>query len=443
MRLRGTSRINERGHLEIGGCDVTELARVYGTPLYIYDEALIRQKCREFVDAFRSVGVPFQVAYASKAFCTMAMCRIVAEEGLSLDVVSEGELYTALRAGFPPERIHFHGNNKSPDEIDMAVGARVGCFVVDNFYEMEVLRDVARRRGVKVRVLLRVAPGVEAHTHEYVMTGQADTKFGFDLESGAADRALEEAVRMETMEVVGVHAHIGSQIFETVGFRATAEKLGQLAARARERTGVTFSVVNVGGGFGIRYTEEDRPPAVTDYVRAVTDAVRAAFGRIENYPLPEVWVEPGRSVVGEAGTALYTIGSWKEIPGIRRYVAVDGGMADNPRPALYGARYEAILANRANEQADTVVTVAGKCCESGDMLIRDCRLPNPRPGDLLAVFCSGAYQYSMASNYNRLRRPAVVFVRDGAADVVVKRETLDDVVGNDVLPERLKGRDPA
>ncbi|WP_281886758.1 diaminopimelate decarboxylase [Paenibacillus sp. YYML68] len=437
MHLHGTSTINKDGHLEIGGCDTKQLASQFGTPLYIMDEALIRQRCREFVEAFRATGMPFQVAYASKAFCVMAMCRIVEEEGMSLDVVSDGELYTALQAGFPAERIHFHGNNKTPYEIEMAIDAGIGCFVVDNFVELHMVNAIAGEKRQRVKVLLRLTPGVDAHTHEYISTGQTDSKFGFDMENGSARQAVQEASSAPNLELLGIHSHIGSQIFEVGGFQLAVEKMTAFTVAMRDELGVTFSVLNLGGGFGIRYVEGDTPLAVGEYVRAITDTVREQFTQ-HAYPLPEIWIEPGRSIVGDAGTTLYTVGTYKDIPGVRKYVAVDGGMTDNPRPALYEAKYEALLANRASDQADELVSIAGKCCESGDMLIWDIELPQVQSGDLLAVFCTGAYNYAMASNYNRLRRPAVVFVKDGHADVVVERETYGHLVQNDVVPERMK-----
>lgn len=436
MYLHGSSKINPKGHLEIGGCDTVELKELYGTPLYIMDEALIRQRCREYMEAFRASGLKFQVAYASKAFCVMAMCRLAEEEGLSLDVVSEGELYTALQAGFPAERIHFHGNNKTPDELEMAIQANIGCFVVDNFTEMHLLQSLAAEGGVKVNVLLRVTPGVEAHTHEYISTGQTDSKFGFDIGNGSAFEAVELASRSLNLNLLGLHSHIGSQIFEVEGFQLAVEKVADFSHRVHEKLGVVFKVINLGGGFGIRYTAEDTPLQVADYVKAITDAVKTSFATA--YPqLPEIWVEPGRSIVGDAGTTLYTVGSNKNIPGVRKYVSVDGGMTDNPRPALYDSKYEAMLANRANEPAEETVSIAGKCCESGDMLIWDVELPQANPGDLLAVSCTGAYNYAMASNYNRIRRPAVVFVQNGHSDLVVKRETLQDITACDVIPERI------
>ncbi|KIL37790.1 diaminopimelate decarboxylase [Gordoniibacillus kamchatkensis] len=436
MHLHGTSTINDKGHLQIGGVDTTALAAEFGTPLYVYDEALIRQRCREFVAAFRAAGVKYQVAYASKAFCVKAMCRLVEEEGLALDVVSDGELYTALEAGFPPQRIHFHGNNKTPHEIEMALDAGIGCFVVDNFVELHVLNALALDKGVKANVLFRVTPGVEAHTHDYISTGQEDSKFGFDLQNGAAFRALQEAKELKQLELLGLHSHIGSQIFEVEGFRMAAERVAQFYARVRDELGLTFPVMNLGGGFGIRYTEEHKPLPVGDYVKAIVDAVKKQFASY-TYPMPEIWIEPGRSIVGDAGTTLYTIGTMKDIPGIRKYVAVDGGMTDNPRPALYEAKYEAMLANRAREANEETVSIAGKCCETGDMLIWDLELPEARVGDILAVSCTGAYNYAMASNYNRIRRPAVVFVQAGRSDLVVKRESYGNLVENDVIPARL------
>lgn len=437
MYLHGTSKINDKGHLQIGGCDATGLVEQFGTPLYVMDEALIRQRCREFVNAFRASGLKFQVAYASKAFCVMAMCRIIEEEGLSLDVVSDGELYTALQAGFPAERIHFHGNNKTPYEIAMAIDAQIGCFVVDNLVELHMLNAIASEKRQKVNVLFRITPGVEAHTHEYISTGQTDSKFGFDLDNGSAYEAVEAVLQMSNVHLLGVHSHIGSQIFEVEGFQLAVDKVIGFAAKVRDELGYIFTVINLGGGFGIRYVEGDTPLPVSHYVQAITESIKMNFSNYD-YPTPEIWIEPGRSIVGDSGTTLYTVGTYKDIPGVRKYVAVDGGMTDNPRPALYESRYEAMLANRADESAEEVVSIAGKCCESGDMLIWDVELPKVETGDILAVSCTGAYNYAMASNYNRIRRPAVVFVKDGEADIVVKRESYEDIVGNDLVPSRMK-----
>ncbi|TCP59539.1 diaminopimelate decarboxylase [Tumebacillus sp. BK434] len=437
MYLHGTSRINEQGHLEIGGVDSTELVKTYGTPLYVYDEAMMRETIRAYKRAFEQSGLRFEVAYASKAFCTLAMCRIIDEEGLALDVVSSGELYTALQAGFPAERIHFHGNNKGPDEIELALNAGIGEFVVDNFHELKLLGALASEKGVIADILLRLAPGVEAHTHEYISTGQEDSKFGFDMKGDMAKRAVQAALDTPGVRLIGLHSHIGSQIFETDGFTAAVDIVSAFFGECVRSLGANdLHKLNVGGGFGIRYTEEDTPLAAEAYIAAITKAVTAAFDRLE-LSYPEIVIEPGRSIVGAAGTTLYTIGSTKDIPGVRKYVSVNGGMADNPRPALYQAVYEAMLANRANDAAEELVSIAGKACESGDMLIWDVQLPPVKADDILAVSCTGAYGYSMASNYNRIARPAVVFVQNGQADLVVQRESHDDLIAQDRIPARL------
>ncbi|MFD2116014.1 diaminopimelate decarboxylase [Paenibacillus yanchengensis] len=437
MYLHGTSTINDQGHLQIGGVDTVQLAERFGTPLYIVDEQLVRQRAQQFVRAFSETDLKFQVAYASKAFSVVAMCVLAEQENLSLDVVSDGELYTALQAGFPVERIHFHGNNKTVSELDMALQANIGCFVVDNFLELDLLHERAQLQGKVANILLRISPGVEVHTHEYISTGQEDSKFGFDLGNGTAATAVATALQYDNLQLLGVHSHIGSQIFEVEGFKLAVEKVATFAVNMREQHQITFPVINMGGGFGIRYTAEDSPLAIEKYVTAIAGAVKEKFSEAD-YPMPEVWIEPGRSMVGDAGTTLYTVGSTKTIPGIRKYVAVDGGMTDNPRPALYQAKYEAILANRANDAVEEVVSIAGKCCESGDMLIWDLSLPEVKQGDLLAVFSTGAYNYAMASNYNRIRRPAVVFVKDGEADLVVARESLEQIVVNDLVPARFQ-----
>ncbi|MEC0546398.1 diaminopimelate decarboxylase [Bacillus inaquosorum] len=431
MFLHGTSRQNQHGHLEIGGVDALYLAGKYGTPLYVYDVALIRERAKSFKQAFITAGLKAQVAYASKAFSSVAMIQLAEEEGLSLDVVSGGELYTAVAAGFPAERIHFHGNNKSREELRMALEQHIGCIVVDNFYEISLLEDLCKETGHSIDVLLRITPGVEAHTHDYITTGQEDSKFGFDLHNGQTERAIEQVLQSEHIQLLGVHCHIGSQIFDTAGFVLAAEKIFKKLDEWRDSYSFVSKVLNLGGGFGIRYTEEDEPLHATEYVEKIIEAVKANAARY-GFDIPEIWIEPGRSLVGDAGTTLYTVGSQKEVPGVRQYVAVDGGMNDNIRPALYQAKYEAATANRIGEAHDKTVSIAGKCCESGDMLIWDIDLPEVKEGDLLAVFCTGAYGYSMANNYNRIPRPAVVFVENGEAHLVVKRETYEDIVKLDL-----------
>lgn len=431
MILHGTSYIDTNGHLVIGGVDAVELSEKYGTPVIVYDVALIRQKIDELKQAFESHDIKYQIAYASKAFSCIGILQLMHEENLSLDVVSGGELYTALQADFPPERIHFHGNNKSLAEMEMAVKAGIGCFVVDNFYELTLLDQIAKTYNTTISVLIRTTPGIEAETHDYILTGQEDSKFGFDLNSGQAEQAIQQLLANPNFKLLGLHCHIGSQIFETTGFVLAVQRLYEYISAWKQKFGFSPQVLNVGGGFGIRYTKEDQPLPLANYVHDIVKAVREEAEKI-NGELPEIWIEPGRSLVGDAGTTLYTIGSEKEIPSIRHYIAVDGGMADNIRPALYGAKYEAILANRANEDPSGVYSIAGKCCESGDMLIWDCPLPKPNHGDILAVFSTGAYGYAMSNNYNRIPRPAVVFVENGESQLVIKRETYEDLVSLDL-----------
>ncbi|GAF66714.1 diaminopimelate decarboxylase [Bacillus sp. TS-2] len=427
MYLHGSSQINELGHLEIGGVDTVTLARDFGTPLFVYDMALIKKRAYEFQTAFQEEGVSFQVAYASKAFSCLAMFQLTNELGLSLDVVSGGELYTAIQANVPMEKVHFHGNNKSREELEMAVTAEIGCIVVDNFYELDLLQQICREQQKTINILLRITPGVEAHTHDYISTGQEDSKFGFDLESGQVERAIEQSLKSDELSLLGIHSHIGSQIFETTGFVMAVEKIYQYINTWRNNLQFIPKVINLGGGFGIRYTEEDAPLPAGHYIKSMVEVVKSKSLE-HNMAVPEIWIEPGRSLVGDAGTTLYSIGSAKDIPSVRHYLSVDGGMSDNMRPALYQAKYEAVLANRVNEKTENVYSIAGKCCESGDMLIWDLPLPKANHEDILAVFCTGAYGYSMANNYNRIPRPAVVFVEDGEAYLVIERETYADLV---------------
>ncbi|MFB6465942.1 diaminopimelate decarboxylase [Cytobacillus sp. Hz8] len=440
MLYHGTMKINEQGHLEIGGVDSVKIVEEYGTPVYVYDVALIRKRARGFKHTFDQLGIKAQVAYASKAFSSVAMIQLAEEEGLSLDVVSGGELYTAIVAEFPVERIHFHGNNKSKEELSMAIDYHIGCIVVDNFYELDLLASLCQQKNQKMKILLRVTPGIEAHTHDYILTGQEDSKFGFDLQNGQVEKALKIALESEWLDVLGIHCHIGSQIFETTGFILATRKIFEKLNIWRETLRFIPTVLNLGGGFGIKYTDEDAPLQPSQYVEAIIAEVKANAKQFQ-MNIPEIWIEPGRSLVGDAGTTLYRIGSRKDVPHVRQYLAVDGGMSDNIRPALYQAKYEAILANRPLEKVEETVSIAGKCCESGDMLIWDLPLPKADSDDILAVFCTGAYGYSMANNYNRIPRPPVVFIEDGKARLVIKRESFADMIRQDLpLKETAKMR---
>ena len=411
------SRVNERGHLEIAGCDIVEVAGEFGTPAYVYAEDDVRARARAYLDAFRRRTDDFEVIYASKAAPLVAICRAVREEGLGIDVASGGELEIALRAGFDPRRIYLHGNNKLEADLRRAIAARVGYVVVDSFTEIERLERLLDRPQ---DVLIRITPGIAASTHSYVQTGQLDSKFGFGLADGLGERALRAVRGSRHLRLAGLHAHIGSQIFALDSYMHAIEALAVLA-------GEDCRVLNVGGGLGIAYTNDDDPPPIAEYVDVKVRGVRAVFD-----PAPRIIVEPGRSLVGNAGVTVYEIGTVKEIPGVRTYLAVDGGMSDNLRPMLYGARYEAVVANRAAEPADTLVTVAGMHCESGDVLVRDAMVASPSAGDLLVTPATGAYGYAMASNYNGVARPPVIFCKDADARVVVRRETYEDLLGRDV-----------
>jgi diaminopimelate decarboxylase len=413
----GGSRVNERGHLEVAGCDVVELAAEFGTPAYIYAEDEMRARARAYREAFARHTDDFEVLYASKAFPCTAAYRLFAEEGLSVDVASGGELHIALTAGFEPARIHMHGNNKSDEEILLAARAGVGHLILDSFDEIERCERLLDRPQ---RVLVRVTPGIKPSTHDYVQTGQLDSKFGFGLEDGLAAEAIERVLASEVLELVGLHAHIGSQIFELESYKLAIRAIGELA-------GGWCRLVNVGGGLGIAYTAADEPPSIDAYAEVKARAVAEVFG--ENV---RILVEPGRSLVGNAGLTAYRVGTVKEIPGIRTYVAVDGGISDNTRPMLYGSPYEAVIADRAGEPAEALATVAGMHCESGDVLVRDTLLAAPAVGDVLVTPATGAYGHAMASNYNGVTRPPVVFCREGEARVVVRRETYEDLTARDV-----------
>jgi diaminopimelate decarboxylase len=424
--------INEQNHLTMGGADTVKLAEKYGTPLYLMDEDMIRNTCRVYknsIDEF--YGGNGLVLFASKAFSCKYIYKVVNEEGLGADVVSGGELFTALAAGFPAKKIYFHGNNKTYDEIEMAIDAGVGRLVVDNAYELDLIDEICTKKGKTADILFRIKPGIDAHTHDFVKTGQIDSKFGVALENGEAEEIIRLALQKKTLRIVGVHCHIGSQIFDLEPFKLAAEVMMNFMADMKDRYGLEIAELNLGGGYGITYTAEDDPIEYHEYIKAVSKVISDVAEK-RGIQIPFVLMEPGRSIVGSAGITLYTVGAVKEIKGIKKYVFVDGGMADNPRYILYESKYDALLANRANETADDTVTIAGKCCESGDVLVQNAKLPKANPGDTLAVLATGAYNYSMASNYNRLAKPPVVMISKGEDKLVVRRETYEDLLRNDL-----------
>ena len=418
--------------LIIGGADTVALAKEYGTPLYVFDENKIRECCRAYVNSVEKYyGGNGRIHYASKAMCIKEMCRIVAEENLGIDVVSGGELYTAHAAGFPMDKVCFHGNNKTPDEIEMALKLGVGRFVVDNEYELETLGRMAKENGVTASVLFRIKPGIDAHTHDFVKTGQIDSKFGVALETGEALAIIKKALETENINYCGIHCHIASQVFEVKPFVEAAEVMMDFIKVIKDETGAETKELNLGGGFGVAYSDQDSPVAYDKYMEAVSNVIHKKADE-HKITLPFILMEPGRSIVAAAGITLYTVGGIKEIPDIRTYVSVDGGMADNPRYILYQSEYTFCVANKASEPKSEVVTIAGKCCESGDLLGEGVKLQKADIGDTLAVLTTGAYNYSMASHYNRIPNPAVVMVKDGKSRVVVKRETYEDILKNDL-----------
>lgn len=427
--------INSENHLVIGQHDTVELAKKFGTPLYVLDEDLMRDNCRAYKNAIDTYydghGL---VLFASKALCTMYTGRLVAEEGLGADVVSGGELYTLYKAGFPMEKVFFHGNNKTPDEIELALNCGVGHIVVDNKYELDLLNRIANEKNVKQRILFRIKPGIDAHTHDFVKTGQIDSKFGVALENGEAYEIHKLALSMSNIQIDGVHCHIGSQIFDVEPFCEAAKVMIGFIADLYDKLGIKVKILNLGGGFGIKYTATDDPIAPSEYIHKVTNVVKE-LAQEKGIDLPFLVFEPGRSIVASAGITLYTVGCVKEIENVRTYVSIDGGMCDNPRYILYGSKYTAILANNASAEPVAPITIAGKCCESGDLIQEHVMMPQIHVGDTLAVLATGAYNYSMSSNYNRIPRPPIVAVSGNEAKIIVKRETYDDLIKNDVLEE--------
>jgi len=436
-----TATVSDDGHLTIAGCDTVALAREFGTPLYVFDEATLRHQCREFQAQFRSRHPDTTVSYAGKAYLGCALAALLAEEGMNLEVVSGGELAIARSVGFPAERISFHGNNKSEGELrealqpkadpPLAEASGIGRVAADNFHELALLSRLAQEAGRRQAIWLRLSPDIDPHTHRHTTTGVLDSKFGFPISTGQAEEAVAQVLAMPSLELVGLHAHLGSPIFEVEPFQQAIDVLMAFAASMSERHGFRLRELSPGGGFAVQYLEDVPAPAVAEYAEGIVGALRQAE-RVYGLPSPRLIVEPGRAVVSRACVALYTVGSSKDIPGVRRYVSVDGGLSDNIRPALYGARYSAVVANKLHEGEGERVTIAGKFCESGDVLLRDAYLPHLEAGDLLAVAMAGAYSLPMSSNYNASLRPAIVMVKDGSAWLIRRRETYDDLMRCDV-----------
>ena len=423
---------NDKGHLTIGGVDAVDLANKYGTPLYVMDERTIRGHCRTFQQSIDdNYGGKGLAVYASKAFNCKEMCRIIKDEGLGIDVVSGGELYTALSVDFPPEKIVFHGNNKTEEEIKLALESGVGRIVVDNLTELRTIEKMAAELNKNPGVMIRIKPGIDAHTHNFIRTGQIDSKFGFALETGEAFEAIKEVLEQKNVTLKGVHCHIGSQIFEIDPFKAAAEVMLGFMVKVKKELSYEIKELNLGGGFGIRYLIDDDAKLYKTFMEQVSVTVKETCKRL-GLNIPFIMIEPGRSIVGPAGTTLYTVGAVKTIPGIRNYVSVDGGMTDNPRYILYQSEYSIAVANKIDKPSDYIATIAGRCCESGDLVQEDAKIQTPDPGDILAVFCTGAYNYSMASNYNRVPRPPVVMIKDGESRVIIKGESYEDLVKNDL-----------
>jgi len=425
--LPETARINESDHLEIGGCDIIELVREFGTPLFVLDELTIRNTCRKYLSAFRKSSKNTEVIYAGKAFISLAMCQLVLQEGLSVDVSSGGELYIAMKAGFSPEKIYLHGNNKSRAELELALDSGVGRIVADSFNELDLLQEIARKKKIKQNILLRITPGIEAHTHEYIRTGGADSKFGFGLSGGLAMEAVKKTIAMSEIELTGIHAHIGSQIFALHSYAKAIEIIMEFIEEVKNETGVELLEFNTGGGLGIKYKAEDEPSTIEEYAEVIVGRIEKEANRL-NIQIPKIMIEPGRSIVGNAGVTLYTVGTIKKIPGVKTYISVDGGMSDNLRPMLYKAVYEALLANKAGSKKTEKVTIAGKHCESGDILVKNAQIPLPEVGDIVCTPATGAYGYVMANNYNKATRPAVLMVGDGKAKMIIRRETYEDLL---------------
>lgn len=430
MKLHGSMQINEN-ELSIGGVPCTELVKQYSTPLYVMDEQLIRDNCREYIENFDVRGGKNRVAYAGKAFLPMHMCKVIEEEGMCLDVVSGGELYTAYSAGFPMDKVYFHGNNKTPEEIKMGIDFGVGRFVVDNFYELDLIEKICEETDKYQEIYFRITPGIEAHTHEYIKTGQIDSKFGFALVNGDLNRAIENLKNYKRIKLVGLHAHIGSQIFDLEPYLDTVDVMMNLVKVINEKYSIDLKEIDLGGGIGVYYTKEDSPMPIKDFCSSIVKRAEETCTKL-GMQVPMLILEPGRSIVANAGSTLYTIGSIKDIKDVRVYVSVDGGMTDNVRPSLYHAGYECSIVNKVNNKTVNKVTIAGKCCESGDILIADTDIMDIESGDILITTSTGAYGYSMASNYNKIPRSAVVSVIDGKDKLICKRESYEELLSLEI-----------
>lgn len=429
-----TTRINDNGNIEISGCDLKDLAEEFSTPLYVLDEDTLRTICQEYKDAFK--GYPnVNLLFASKSLCTLATSRIISQEGFGFDVVSDGEMYTVYKSGTDMNKVLFNGNNKSINELNLALKLGVGRISVDNFFELSLLNELAQKANKTVDILLRVTPGIECHTHEYIQTGHLDSKFGFDLTQ--IDNAIELIINeYKNLNLKGLHAHIGSQIFETKVYKDEVDILFSHLVEINKKYNLNLNELNLGGGLGVKYTSKDMPPSTYEIAQIIIKALEENI-RKYNIAAPIIYLEPGRSIVSTAGVTLYSLGSSKQVPHGKKYIAIDGGMADNPRPSMYQAEYFAEIVNKANISAEEIVTIAGRFCESGDILIKDITLPKVEEGDILCVYNTGAYNYSMSSNYNRVTKPAMVLINEGKADIIIERETLDDLIRNDKIPQRL------
>lgn len=430
MKLFGSIEVQDNA-LYMGGLSAIDLVKEHGSPLYAMDEDLIRKNCKEYYKCFKVQEMGNKVAYAGKAFLTKAMCKLIEEEGLYLDVVSGGELYTAYKSEFPMDRIYFHGNNKTVDEIQMGIDLGVGRFVVDNFGEIDIINEIAREKGTIQKIVLRISPGIEAHTHEYIKTGQVDSKFGFTLIENEAFKAIEKAIKYSNINLTGLHCHIGSQIFETTPFEDEVDIMLELVNDVYKKFDYKLEELDLGGGFGIYYKAGDKPKTTEEYCNSIINRAVEKAKELK-MELPILTIEPGRSIIGNAGITLYTVGAIKDIPNIRKYVSVDGGMTDNIRPALYNAEYECLVANNVNGEVSEKVTIAGKCCESGDILLTDIVIPRVNRGDVLAVLSTGAYGYSMCNNYNKIPKPPVVFIKNGTSRLVCKRQSYEDLLDNEI-----------